>query len=47
LISTKSFESIIRALTDTLRKAYGRLKRLIKRRKGKDVEDNLKAFENA
>lgn len=32
---------------DTIRKIFGRLKRMIKKKKGKDIEDNHKIFENS
>lgn len=42
----KSLESIIRALMDTVRKIYGRVKRALKK-KGKEIEDNQKIFESS
>ena len=47
LITEKSLESIIRALIDTLRKVYGRVTRLVKKKKGKEVGDMHKLFESA
>jgi len=38
LITEKSLESIIRALIDTDKKVYSRLRRVVKK-KGKEVED--------
>ena len=31
---------------DTIRKIYGRMRRLVKKRKGREVEDNSKIFES-
>lgn len=39
-------ESVIRALLDTSRKLYARLRRLLKKR-GKDTVDNSRAFETS
>jgi len=44
LITEKSMESIIRALMDTIKKVYSRIRRLIKKKKGKEVEDQQKLF---
>lgn len=47
MITEKSMESIIRALMDTIKKVYSRIRRLIKKKKGKEVEDQQKLFETS
>lgn len=47
MITEKSMESIIRALMDTIKKVYSRIRRLIKKKKGKEVEDQQKFFETS
>lgn len=47
IIAQKSLESIIRALMDTIRKVYGRMRRLLKKRRGKDIEDNSEIFDGS